>query len=122
RAGTTGISRESRNRYLSHISSWQESVRRIARERIDNGERLHLLREDSIEPDSGEIDHRWREDVTFLETGGLALRKRPQTNAVERIRSGCLALVEQIGSVNRIVVREAVIEARGDKILRRTVL
>src|SRR5271163_2796544 len=121
-AETTRIGRESRNRYLSHISSWQEPVRRIVRERIDRGERLHLLGDDAIEPDSGEIDHRWREDVVFLDTGGLPLRKRPQKNAVERIRSGRLATVEQVGGVNRIVVREAVIEARRDKILRRNVL
>jgi len=62
-------------------------ARGIARERIDRGERLHLLSDDSIEPDSGEIDHRWREDVAFLDTRGLALRKRPQKNAIEHIRS-----------------------------------
>src|SRR5258708_39662095 len=79
------ISRESRDRYLPHISSWQESVRRIARDRIDRGERLHLLRDNSIEPDSGEIDHRWREDVAFLDAGGLASRKRTQEKVIERV-------------------------------------
>src|SRR5271163_4145942 len=121
-AETTRIGRESRNRYLSHISSWQETVRRIVRERIDRGERLHLLSDDSIEPDSGQIDHRWREGVAFLDTGGLPLRKRPQKDAIERVRSGGLATVEQVSRVDRIVVREAVIEARRDKILRRNVL
>ena len=100
----------------------KKSVRRIVRERIDRGERLHLLSDDSIEPNSGEIDHRWREDVAFLNTGGLTLRKRPQKNTIEHIRSGCLAFVEQVGRVNRIVVREAVIDSRRDKILRRIVL
>src|SRR5271163_1211319 len=121
-AETTRIGRESRNRYLSHISSWQETVRRIVRERIDRGERLHLLRDASIEPDSGQIDHRWREGVAFLDTGGLTLRERPQKNAIERVGSGCLAIVEQVSRVDRIVVREAVIEARRDKILHRNVL
>src|ERR1700693_351612 len=89
-AETTRIGRDSRNRYLSHIPSWQKSVRRIVRERIDCGERLHLLSDDSIEPDSGQINHRWREGVAFLDTGGLPLRKRPQKNAIERVRSACL--------------------------------
>src|ERR1700688_451299 len=85
RTGTAKISRESRDRYLPDISSGQESVGRIGRERIDRGERLDLLSDDAIEPNSGGIDHRWREDVTFLDTGTLALRKRPQKNAVKRI-------------------------------------
>src|ERR1017187_10410044 len=121
-AETTRIGRDSRNRYLSHIPSRQKSVRRIVRERIDRGERLHLLSDGAIEPNSGGIDHRWREDMTFLETSGLALRKCPQKNAIEHIRSGCLALVEQIGRVTRIAVRKAVIDARRDKILCRSVL
>src|SRR5271168_2955200 len=114
-AETTRIGRNSRNRYLSHVSSWQESVRRIVRERVDRGERFHLLSDDAIEPNSGQIDHRWREGVAFLDTGGLALRKRPQKNAIERVGSCCLAAVEQVNGVNRLVVREAVIEARRDK-------
>src|ERR1700735_3086632 len=121
-AETTRIGRDTRNRYLSRISSWQESVRSIVRERIDRGERLHLFGDVSIEPNSGEIDHRWREDVAFLNTGGLTLRKRPQKNAVENVRSGCLSLVEQPGGVNRIEVREAVIDAGRNKVLRRIVL
>ena len=76
-AQATRIGRNSRNRYLSHIPSWQKSVRRIVRERIDRGERLHLLSDDAIEPNSSEIDHRWRECVAFLDTGRLTLRKRP---------------------------------------------
>ena len=72
-AETTRVRRDTRNRYLSHVSSWQKSVGSIVRERIDRGERLHLLSDVSIEPDSGEIDHRWREDVAFLNTGGLTL-------------------------------------------------
>src|SRR5271168_4711582 len=80
---TARIGRDSRNRYLSHIPSWQKSVRRIVRERIDRCERLHLLSDVSIEPNSGQIDHRWREYVCFLNTGGLTLRKRSQKDAVE---------------------------------------
>src|SRR5271168_2907577 len=100
-AETARIGRDSRNRYLPHIPSWQKSVRRIVRERIDRGERLHLLSDDSIEPDLGQIDHRRREGVAFLDTGGLPLRKRPQKHAIERVGSGGLSSVEQISRVNR---------------------
>ena len=122
RAGTARISRESRDRYLPHIPSWQKSVGRIVRDWIDRGERFHLLSDVSIEPNSGGIDHRWREDVALLDTGGLALRERSEKNAIERIRCGCLAFVEQVSRVNRIVVREAVVDARRDKILGGIVL
>ncbi len=60
--------------------------------------------------------------MAFLDAGGLASRKRTQEKVIERVRSGCLSLVEQVGPVNRIEVRKAVIDARRDKILRRTVL
>src|SRR5579863_4932205 len=118
----TGICGETCDRNLPDITSWQESIGWIVRQRIDCRKRLNLLSDHAIQSDPNEVNRRWRKNVTLLNACGLALCKRAEQKVPENIRPAGLAAVEQPGHVKRIFIRKPMISAGRRETLIRDVL